>query len=279
MMSRPKRKKLKYVLDQVPSGFLVDSRWLTANDVAKGSAHDYHREGWLERVARGVYRRPYPNAETKDDQDWKTTLLSAQWIMGYDFHVGGMTALTLDGHNHYLGLGHSANVYLYGDVPSWFSRLRVDAHFLLRRRQLFGSNRDGIEDDDFDPAATKAHNPWDWPLRRSTPERAVLEALNELPDQESFHKIDMLFQGLSTLRPGRLSNLLRQCKSVKVKRLFFLFADRHSHRWLAHIDRTEISLGSGPRMLVEGGSYAAKYQLVVPDEFAHSPDGGSDDGA
>lgn len=278
-MSGPNRNRLKYVLDQVPPGFLVDSKWLAASAVAKSSAHDYHREGWLERVARGVYRRPYPHADAKGIRDWRTSVLSAQWIMGYDFHVGGMTALTLEGHNHYLGLGGSTTVYLYGDAPSWLSKLPVAAQFLLRRRQLFGSEPVGIEDRDFDPTADNAPSPWNWPLRRSTPERAVLEALNELPAEESFHNIDMVFQGLSTLRPGRLSNLLMACKSVKVKRLFFLFADRHAHRWLGHINRAAIDLGKGPRSLVERGRYIAAYQLVVPHEFAALQDEGDGDGA
>lgn len=206
-------------------------------------------------------------------------MLSAQWIMGYDFHVGGMTALSLEGHSHYLGLGRSANAYLYGDVPAWLPRLTLDAHVVLRRRQLFGSDPLGIDDQDFDPAANDAPPPWSWPMRRSSQERAVLEALNELPDEESFHKVDMLFQGLSSLRPGRLGKLLQACKSVKVKRLFFLFADRHRHRWLAHLDRTSIDLGKGPRMLVEGGRYAAAYQLVVPEEFAVPNPENATDGA
>ena len=272
-MDGPNRNRLKRVLDQVPPGFLVDSRWLAASDVAKSSASDYHREGWLQRAARGVYRRPYPNDLAKDVGDWKLAVLSAQWIMGYDFHVGGLSALTLEGHSHYLGLGHSANLYLYGDVPAWLPRLNLDAHVLLRRRQLFGAEPLGIDDHDFDPAAKNA------PLRRSSPERALLEALNELPDQESFHKVDMLFQGLTTLRPGRLDRLLQACKSVKVKRLFSLFADRHKHRWLAHIDRAGIDLGKGPRMLVEGGRYVAAYQLVVPEEFAAPLPAGAEDGA
>lgn len=267
-MHGPSESRLKRVLADVPPGFLVDSRWLTASGVAKSSASDYHREGWLGRVARGVYRRPPPQAGSTDVVDWKLAVLSAQWIMGYDFHVGGMTALGLEGHSHYLSLGRSANVYLYGDVPSWLRRLTLDAHLLLRKRQLFEPNGLGIEDSDFDPAVETAPSPWDWPLRRSSPERAVFEALNELPDAESFHKVDMLFQGLTSLRPRRLEELLHACRSVKVKRLFFLFADRHRHRWLAHVDRTAIDLGTGPRMLAEGGRYAAAYQLVVPEEFA-----------
>jgi len=270
-MTGQNRRRLKFVLDQIPLGFLVDSRWLATSDVARSSAHDYHREGWLERVARGVYRRPYLNADSQERRDWKIPVLSAQRIMGYDFHVGGMTALTLQGQNHYLALGGRANVYLYGDVPSWLPRLELDASLRLRRRQLFGSDKLGIDNLDFDPQADDAPSPWNWPLVLSSPERAILEALNELPDGESFHVVDMVFQGLTSLRPARLSKLLAFCKSMKVKRLFFLFADRHAHGWLKHIDRESVDLGTGPRSLVEGGRYVAAYQLVVPEEFAKHP--------
>ncbi len=267
-MDGQNRHRLKPLLERVPPGFLVDSRWLDAHGVARSSVHDYHREGWLEHVERSVYRRPYPHADSNERRDWKMPVLSAQWIMSYDFHVGGMTALTLDGQNHYVAMGHSAKVYLYGNVPSWLPKLDLDAKVQLRRRQLFGSDPLGIDNRNFDPGAANAPNPWNWPLVRSSPERAIFEVLNELPDEESFHGVDMVFQGLASLRPGRLGNLLAACKSVKVKRLFFLFADRHNHSWLRHIDRDKVDLGKGPRSLVEGGSYAAAYQLVVPGEFA-----------
>lgn len=277
VMPEQKGNRLKRVLDEIPPGFLVDSRWLTANGVARSSAHDYARKQWLERAAHGVYRRPYPRSDAQALRDWKVPVLSAQWIMGYDFHVGGMSALTLDGHAHYLPLGQRSTVYLYGQVPTWLPKLPLDAHFRLRRRQLFGLPA-GVENLDFDPDAPNAPGPWNWPFRRSTPERATLEALNELPDVESFHTLDMVFQGLTNLRPARLTDLLRICRSVKVKRLFFLFADRHRHRWLAYVDRSGIDLGSGPRALVEEGRYAAEYQLMVPDEFAGPAHRGSGDG-
>lgn len=271
-MNGQNTRKLKYVLDQVPPGFLVDSRWLEQSNVARSSAHDYHRAGWLERVTRGVYRRPYNNTSPGDARDWKAPVLSAQWIMGYDFHVGGMTALTLEGHNHYLDLGRSSNVYLYGDVPKWLPRLTLDAKIRTRRRTLFGPSPVGLENLAFDPFADAAPSPWNWPLRQSGSERALLEALNELPDNESFHKIDMIFQGLTSLRPSRLTTLLVDCKSIKTKRLFFLFADRHNHAWLKHIDRDQVNLGSGPRSLVEGGRLNNRYNLIVPAEFAQLPE-------
>ena len=48
--------------------------------------------------------------------------------------------------------------------------------------------------------------------------------------------------------PRRLQKLLADCRSVKVKRLFFFFADRHHHAWLKRLDKDAIDLGAGKRM-------------------------------
>ncbi len=274
-MDGPRPQKLKYLLDRVPPGFLVDSRWLAKSDIAKSSAHDYRRANWLEHVAHGLYRRPYAKPEPHDEHGWKIPVLSAQWIMGYDFHVGATTALDLSGHRHYLSLGTEPPVYLFGDVPAWLPRLPLNAKVLMRRRQLFGGQSTGIDNLELDPFAEDGSSPWRWPLKASSPERAILEALNEVPGQESFEAIDKLFESLVSLRPKRLDRLLRECRSIKVKRLFLLFADRHAHAWLRHLDKAAINLGSGPRMLVKGGKLHPLYQVVVPFAFARSvqPDG------
>lgn len=103
----------------------------------------------------------------------------------------------------------------------------------------------------------------------STPERAVLELLDELPERATFHDIDMIMEGLSTLSPARLQALLADCHNVKVKRLFFHFADRHNHAWLKRLDRKKIDLGTGKRMLVKGGRYDPKYMITVPKDLDH----------
>ena len=105
----------------------------------------------------------------------------------------------------------------------------------------------------------------------STPERAILELLDELPDKETFHQADMLMEGLSTLSPARLQTLLNDCRSIKVKRLFFFFAGRHRHAWLKRLDKRAIDLGSGKRMLVKGGRFDAQHQITVPESLDGVP--------
>ena len=107
----------------------------------------------------------------------------------------------------------------------------------------------------------------DWPIVLSTPERAVLELLDELPGGETFHQADMLMEGLVGLSPKRTSRLLGECRSVKVKRLFLWFVERHGHPWLERLDRDGIDLGKGKRMLVRGGKLDPKYRITVPEDL------------
>jgi hypothetical protein len=95
----------------------------------------------------------------------------------------------------------------------------------------------------------------------------MLELLDELPEHESFHQADMLMEGLANLSPRRLQGLLEACRSVKVKRLFFFFADRHRHAWLKKLDKSKVDLGSGKRMLVRGGKLDRTYQITVPEDL------------
>ena len=98
----------------------------------------------------------------------------------------------------------------------------------------------------------------------STPERAILELLDEVPQKETFHQADMLMDGLVNLSPQRMTLLLQECRSVKVKRLFLWFAERHRHAWFKHLDSKKVDLGSGKRMLVRGGRLDPKYLITVP---------------
>jgi hypothetical protein len=61
--------------------------------------------------------------------------------------------------------------------------------------------------------------------------------------------------------------LLEQAMSVKVKRLFLYFADRHCHLWAAHLNRDRITLGKGKRALVKGGRLDRKYNITIPEDM------------
>ncbi len=261
-MDTTRSQNLKKVLDTVPAGYLVDAAWLVSQGIAYESFRDYVKRGWLERIARGVFRRPVPNMQASNSIDWKTCILSMQHIMGHDLHVGSTTALGEQGHSHYLRLGENAPVWAYGDkVPNWLIKLPTDAPFSIRPRSLFTDPKLGVIE------GKNSGLPWDWGLTMSTPERAILEAMDELPHHESFHTLDMVFESLTTLRPRLISDLLQACQKIKVKRLFFVFADRHDHPWRKRIDPQAFNLGSGDRALIQGGKIHPRYRIMVPEEF------------
>ncbi len=105
------------------------------------SIHDCISRSWLERVIRGVYRRPLPEgAQTTSQESCEILLVFLRWLMLYDVHLGGESALELAGYTHYLGLGEKSHVHFYGEVPSWLKRLPTRTQIVVRRRTLFGYN-------------------------------------------------------------------------------------------------------------------------------------------
>jgi len=277
-MAQQRQERLKPLLDDLPPGYVADAAWLTARGIDRKSILQYEQRGWLEKLARGVYRRPDTHRDVSA-RDWRRLVLSLQRVMGYDVHVGGRTALSLHGFDHYLRLGaETPPVYLYGDVPSWLARLPNADRFETRTLSLFGGSItgvDGIGDEEQSSLSQRRLND----LIVSTPERAILETLNELPANESFHNVDAIFESLANLRPRLLETLLKECRSVKVKRLFFVFADQHDHAWRQYLDPDEFDLGSGPRALVEGGRLHPRYDITVPPELIDGmPNDESDNG-
>ena len=246
---------------------MVDTPWLRAQGIDSKSIHDYVARGWLERVVRGVYRRPLPEgARRGHEESWTIPLLSLQRLMKYAVHLGGESALDMAGYAHYLSLGGRSRVQFYGEVPSWLRRLPLRTEIVVRRCTLFGDTPLGLDHANPGAAATSPMiDVWRWPLRMSSPERAILEALDELPRTATFENLDRIFEGLVSLRPRRLSALLTACRSVKVRRLFFVFADKHQHAWRKHLDISGIDFGSGPRALAEGGRLHPTYRIYVPE--------------
>lgn len=259
---------------ELPEGVLVDSAWLKEHGYSRQLLSHYAKSGWLRQPARGVYSRP------RASLTWQQLVISLQTFLDFPVVVGGRTALELLGYAHYLPR-KQYEVYLYGpkQLPGWVKNLSLDVQFKFRRDQrLFQKHSVASELEKLTSVPNKKEaldltlttlplGQWDWKLNLSTPERALLEMLDELPARETFHQADMLIQGLANLSPRRLQTLLTDCRSVKVKRLFFYFADRHSHAWLKHLDRKPVNLGEGKRMLIKGGKLDKTYQITVPGDL------------
>jgi Transcriptional regulator, AbiEi antitoxin, Type IV TA system/Transcriptional regulator, AbiEi antitoxin N-terminal domain len=278
-MSEQTASKLNQLEKDLPEGLLVDSAWLEKHGYYGSLRKKYVVLGWLEQPARRVYRRP------RGTLSWEQAVISLQTLLEVPVVTGGRTALELQGFAHYLAR-EQKEVHLYGRQPPplWLHKLPLSVRFVFHNSNRLFRNDPitrgitslswnlqtgaGTSNDPLQGGLTiQPWGHWDWPLTLSTPERALLELLDELPDRESFHQADKLMEGLTNLSPRRLQKLLEDCKSVKVKRLFFFFADRHNHAWLKRIDRQLVDLGKGKRLLVRGGKLDQAYGITVPEDL------------
>jgi hypothetical protein len=270
--------KLNWLQHNLPEGLVVDAAWLERQGYSSALRSKYVKHGWLDQVARGIYRRPPALLPTPGEEGglrWQNVVISLQELLGCPVAVGGRSALEQQGFAHYLTSSSPREVHLHGNevLPGWVSKLKLDTKFVFHNaNRLFNdvSVRRGSLATASDTESAQGgciRQTWghrEWPIVMSAPERAILELLDEVPQRESFHQADMLMEGLSNLSPRRLQKLLAGCRSVKVKRLFLWFADRHSHAWLKKLDRSGIDLGRGKRMLVRGGKLDPKYKITVP---------------
>ena len=269
-MDKQNDKKLKSLLEAVPSGALVDAHWMHAKDITRPAIHRYVKNGWLYRLAHGVYLRP-SGLKTHIPLDWQVVAASMHQIMELDFHVGGLTALRLQGLGHYLPTGLKEPVNLFADkMPGWLSKLDINAVVTVHGRSLFKDTALGVEP--LKRAPVSVGLPLDFPT--ASPERAILEVLDDLPDGAGFDQLDLVFQNLTNLRPRLLMKLLQSCKKVKVLRLFFVFADRHQQAWLKHLNKSQLAFGSGDRQLMKGGKIHPEYRITIPAHFVD--EGGAD---
>ena len=240
------------LLDWTPHG-VVTHHWLRARGVSPDLSRTYVRSGWLERLGNGTFKRP------GDPLSWQGALHSLQSQLGLEVHVGALTALAAEGHRHYARSGRET-VFLFSEtgttLPKWF-------------REYAWAERMDLTQTRFLPQGlgVRATDMGGFVLQASAPERAILEALHLSPREVDLMEAAQVMEGLRTLRPKIMQELLEGCTSVKVKRLFLYLAKRADLPVVRHLNREGISLGSGERMIVPGGVHVPEFGLTVPREL------------
>lgn len=250
----------KNLMLSLPDGLVVDRSWLQAKGFARSSMDYFIRSGKLESVGRGAYRRPGPPLK------WQHLAYSLQEL-GYSSHIGGRTALDLQGFAHYLPLGGIQTVELYGisKLPGWLLEIQTTPQF-----EACGTA--GFKQLPKQALTSQPFGHWDWPLRFATPELAIFELLAQVSNEADFSLLDKYFESSPTLRPALCNSLLQTCNNIKSNRLFLWFAHRQQHPWLTHIETTDVNLGSGKRMIIRGGALDKTYQITVPRHMLEEQD-------
>jgi len=253
------RRKALYEI--MPEGLVTTHKWLIENNLTRHAIDNLVKSNQLESISKGVYVR------NRSKITWQSVVFSLQSILKTDLVVGGLTALEMQGLSHYLSLSENKIVHLFGNdvLPEWVVNLDLNVKFVRHTtNSLFPKHLK--ESKQLYPFTIERD--WDNDNRKlilSSPERAYLEVVLDVPKKMTFEHADQLMQGLTTLSPRNLQKILEWCQNVKVKRLFFWFADRQNYVWLDKINRESITLGSGNRMIVKEGKLDNKYKITVPE--------------
>lgn len=207
----------------------MTSERLARLGISADLAVHYVRSGWLKRLARGVYSRPGESLQLHPS----LVVLQAQ-IAG--LHVGGKTALEWYGVRQYVS--QEAVLHLYGwataRLPDWFvkhfpSEYHRKRLFKEKPEQMLGVGR--FENRDNAP-------------RVSTPERALLELLDEVGVRQPLQEAREIAEGTYNLRAEVLMDLLKVCTSVKTVRLCLTLARELSLPWAGKLDAAVLPKGS-----------------------------------
>ena len=245
--------KINRILQDWVPGTVVSSDWLKSRGAGKQLVDSYVKSQWLERVGRGALKRK------GDVVSWEGTVCSLQKNFNRSVHPGGRTSLQLQGFGHFVRMQDEKMVILWKtpevSVPSWIHEMDHSVQFRIRSSHLFSGEVGAFADHKTGPLS----------FFISAPERAIFELLYDVPDHESFEEVCHIFQGLSTLRPNVLQELLQACASIKVKRLFLYLSELSGHVWADKLDTSRTDLGKGKRVIVKGGKFNSKYRITVPD--------------
>ena len=236
-----------------PKETIATYDWLEGQGVYRQLVNTYIHSGWLERVGRGAFKR------SGEEAGWTGALYAMQTQLNLSVHVAGKTALQMQGYAHYLALGSESTTMLFGKpgekLPAWF------AHYQWKIKARFAATN-LFEDKQI--SALTDFKAGDFSIKISTPERAMFEVCYDVPDKETFEETGHVMEGLTTLRPSLVQELLMKCNSVKTKRLFMYFSEEYNHAWLKKLNLSKVNFGKGNRSLCADGEYNKKYQLIVP---------------
>lgn len=245
--------KIKAILSLVPQDSLLFSSWLAEQGIDRKEQTLYVRSGWLERVVNGVYKL----------EGCTPTLYGAvasyNAQLGKKCHVGASSALDLRGYSHFVAMGKQL-AYLFTPpeqrLQSWLMKVEWDMTIKYFTTSLFNGET-GLEEYDY-----RGHK-----LLISSPERAFMECLHLAPSNYSLMDVYYIMEMLTTLRPKLVQQLLEECSSVKVKRLFMYMAEKSGHQWFKALDISKIDLGKGDRLITQGGKYVGRYGIIIPSEL------------
>ncbi|MEE9445739.1 MAG: type IV toxin-antitoxin system AbiEi family antitoxin domain-containing protein [Cocleimonas sp.] len=244
-------------LDQLlPHGMIATKKLLLSQGMALHTIDNALKSKKIQALTSGVYAR------VGIPVSWWDIVYSLQQTSEQSIYVGGLTAIELQGFAHYLPLSTDYTVHLYSQnkPPAWLWKVDCGTIFKWHGTKSLWNKEHSTNLKSYTLGVNV-------PVTLSTPERAILELLTSVPKSISFDHANEVIQGMTSLSPKKLNDLLLQCKSIKVKRLFLWLAERQNYAWFKKLEVENLNLGSGKRVIAKGGKLDKEYQITVPNNL------------
>jgi len=252
-MTINKMTKINQILLSQPDGVVWLASWLEKAGISRSLQEHYRKMAWFEPIGTGAYKR------TGQKITWEAGVYALQKQALLPIHVGARTALSLQGLAHYVRTKETVFIFASKPrlvIPKWFKYYDWEVDLECYTTSFLP-----------DESGLIAYNTNKCQIQISSPERAILEYLYLAPKHADLVECYHIMQGLLTLRPQLIQQLLESCKSIKVKRLFMYMSQKTGHQWITDLNKEKISLGAGKRSIVAHGSYIPEYQITIPQEL------------
>ena len=256
-MSTKSSKKLNQLLASTPKGVVLLTSWLKANDYSPDLVKRYRNSGWLESIGFGA------NIRSGDTVNCFGALYSLQAQCESSIHVGARSAFSIQGKAHYLEL-NTKKITLFaankdGRLPAWFKNFDWGIEIELHSSNFLPHDL-GLLD----------FSSKEFSIRISGEIRALMECLHLVPNYQELTECYEFMEAMNNLHPKKVQELLHNCQSIKVKRLFLYLAEKARHEWFHYLDLSNIDLGTGKREVVKEGFLDKKYKITVPKSWRNN---------
>jgi len=249
--------KINRIFTEWKDGEIHTISWFEGYEISRPLIFKYLNRGLIEKLGGGAY------AKANGELNWQAGIIAAQAELKIPIHVSGRSALELLGVSHYLSLGPRPIIYIAVrekiKIPIWLRKhdWKVDFQFSVSRL----INREiGLTE----------HKNQHSELIISTRERAILELIEKVDLSDSFEILDNYFEGLTNIRSKLTQELLENCNSIKVKRIFLFMAVKFQLPILKKLNLKKINLGSGKRVVALNGRLDKNFNITVPKSIDES---------
>ena len=235
--------------------------WMAERKVPRGLVQFHHRNGLLERIGPGIYKKAGDNA------DWSGVVRLLQEELGKNMHVSGRTALELAGSAHFGNLSDRPSVFLTtyakNKLPAWLNKINTNGKFVARNSSLF---KEAFLLKNREEFLVKHERVFGIRINISCRELAILEFIDYIDLKNSLETAENHVNMLYGARSEVIQSLLENCTSIKVKRVFLYLSEKTGNNYFKHLDIGKIDLGKGKRQIVKYNAVLNKKYLITVDK-------------